>query len=114
MNSVGLPSPEAAWRGPSGLGLAFLLFAGLVGIAGCGRPATEADCREILRTAAELELKSRIDGDPVLIENEVRQIEQSLQDSIQTRCVGKRISNGAMACVRQARTADEVISACLR
>lgn len=97
-----------------GLALILFLAAALPAALGCGRPATEAECREILRKAAELELRSRLDGDPQLIENEVKDIEQALQSSIQTRCVGKRISSGAMACVRNATTADEVVSTCLR
>jgi len=95
--------------------MSFLLALAVpLGALGCGRPATEAECREILRKAAELELRSRLDGDPVLIENEVKDIEQALQSSIQTRCVGKRISSRAMDCVRKAKTADEVVSTCLR
>jgi hypothetical protein len=85
-----------------------------LGLVGCGRPATEAECREILRRAAELELKTRLDGDPVLIETEVKAIETSLEEGIQKRCVGKRISSEAMECVRAAKSADEVVSKCLR
>lgn len=83
-------------------------------LVGCGRPATEADCREILRKAAELELVSRLDNDRSLVEKELKAIEETMRGPMMERCVGKRISESALACVRAAKTADEVVSVCLR
>jgi hypothetical protein len=81
---------------------------------GCGRPATEAECREILRKSAELELVSRLDNDRTLVEKELKEIEETMRGPMMERCVGKRISEGALTCVRAAKTADEVVSVCLR
>lgn len=91
-----------------------LVFAVGILLLGCGRPATEADCREILRKAAELELVSRLDNDRTLVERELKGIEETMRGPMMERCVGKRISEGALACVRAAKTADEVVSVCLR
>lgn len=83
-------------------------------VLGCGRPATEAECREILRKAAELELAQRLDNDRALIEKELKGIEETMRGPMMERCVGKRISEKALTCVRAAKTADEVVSICLR
>lgn len=81
---------------------------------GCGRPATEEDCREILRKSAELELVARLDNDRAAVDKELEAIENAMRPAMMERCVGKRISDGALKCVRSAKTADEIISVCLR
>ncbi len=81
---------------------------------GCGRPATEEECREILRKSAELELVARLDNDRAAVDKELEAIESAMRPAMMERCVGKRISEGALECVRSAKTADEIISVCLR
>lgn len=78
---------------------------------GCGRPATEQECQEILRQAAELELRERL-GNDELIESEVKAIEASMHESMMQKCVGKRITEGALACIRQAKTVDQLFGEC--
>src|SRR5690606_8969646 len=91
-------SSTSPWRLGS---LGALLMMCLVVTPGCGRPATEAECREILRRTAELELKDRL-NDPALIQAELKEIEDSMHDPMLEKCVGKRITEGAMTCVREA------------
>jgi hypothetical protein len=88
------------------LSLSFLVMA-------CGRPATEEECKEILRRTAELEMKGRL-GNKELIKSELAAIEKSMRPQMMKKCVGKRITDEAMACVREAKTADEVSSECFR
>ena len=77
----------------------------------CGRPATEKDCREILRRSAELELSQQL-GNNDTIEAEVQAIEESMKDSMMKKCVGKRITDGAMKCIRGAKTSKELFDKC--
>ncbi len=80
-------------------------------LAACGRPATEAECREILRSAALLELKERL-GNEQLIEEELQAIEKSMEQPMMEKCVGKRITEDKLACIRAAKTSDELFGEC--
>jgi hypothetical protein len=82
-------------------------------VGACGRPATEQECREILRRTAELEMQGRL-GSKQLIETEIAAIEGSMKEQMMKKCVGKRITEGAMACVRSAKTADELAQECFQ
>lgn len=82
-------------------------------VVGCGRPATETECQEILRTAAKLELKDRL-GNESLIESELKEVEKSMREPMMKKCVGKRITESALQCVRKAKTADELFEECFR
>lgn len=79
----------------------------------CGRPATEQECREILHRTAELEMTGRL-GDPDLIQQEIKAIEESMRPQMMKKCVGKRITDDALACVRSAKTAEELSEECFR
>lgn len=81
---------------------------------GCGHPASETDCREILRRAAELELRERLGSESPLIATEVQSIEESMKDAMMTKCVGKRITDDALACVRSATKSEQLFEECLR
>jgi hypothetical protein len=87
------------------------VFLPLVGA--CGRPATEKECTEILRRTAELEMKQRL-GDKNLIESELAEIEKSMRPQMMKKCVGKRITESALACVRAAKTSEELSQECFR
>lgn len=82
---------------------------------GCGRPATEAECEQILERTARLELQERLGGaDAKLVEAEVQATKEALRESMMNNCVGKRITDGALACVRAASTAKELTEDCFR
>jgi hypothetical protein len=95
---------------------AFPLAAALA-CAGCGRPATEAECGEILGHLVELELREQGVTDTAEI---ARRKEATLAGgdaglgALRSGCVGKRITESALTCVRSAQTADEVTETCLR
>lgn len=82
-------------------------------LAGCGRPATEDECRTILRRAAELQLKERLSTTQKVLEEELGAIEKSMEDVMMKECVGKRITQKAMACVKQARSSKQLLDECL-
>jgi hypothetical protein len=77
----------------------------------CGRPATEKECQEILRRAARLELQERL-GNRELIESEVEEIAKTMREPMMEKCVGKRITESVLHCIRQAKTADELFGDC--
>ncbi len=86
---------------------AALATAGLLG--GCGRPATEKECEEIVVRIAELELKARGVANS---ESELADTKQALRKTTLQSCVGRRISDEAMACVRSAHTGQQVVTEC--
>ncbi len=83
-------------------------------VSGCGHPATENECREILRVAARLELKSHLDDSKQLIDQETAAIEAQMKRPMMEKCVGKRITEGALACMRTAKTADALFEECFQ
>lgn len=82
----------------------------LLFLGACGRPATQKECDEIVVRVTELELKGRgvAGGDG----QEVQEIKEALRKTTMRDCVGRRISDKAMACVRAAKTAQELVSEC--
>lgn len=89
-----------------------VLLAPLLSI-GCGRPATMADCDEIVARIAELELRGAKSADPSSIAKEVADTKQAFQAKAKQECVGKRITERALKCVRNAKTAEEIVRECL-
>jgi hypothetical protein len=87
------------------LGLAAVLL-GAVLTLGCGRPATHEECEEIFRRSAELELKDV--GDPQEVERRIEAARAARGEELIGRCVGTRVTDGAMQCVRQASTTEEL------
>ena len=57
-------------------------------LAGCGHPATEAECEEIEST------------------------KKSVRDSMLKECVGRRLTAKAMECVRSAKTSKQIVEDC--
>jgi hypothetical protein len=87
------------------LGFAFLAL-------GCGRKATRADCELVVDKNVEVKLKADGMNDPALIQKRKDELRASLKDDID-KCVGKRVTDGMLACVKNAETAEQ-IDKCLR
>jgi hypothetical protein len=81
--------------------------------AGCGHPATEKECEEIVERVATLELKNAHAGEEQ-VESEVKLAKESFKKDMSRRCVGRRVTQTAMDCVRQARSADQIEKECFR
>jgi small lipoprotein (TIGR04454 family) len=79
-------------------------------LVACGHPATVAECEEIVDTVVRLELRAADASVPVA--EEVRAAKLTMKDDIMKRCVGRRITDGAMQCIRSAKTAEEVETTC--
>ncbi len=85
-----------------------------VALGACGRPATEEECRQILRQAARLELEERLSQSENLVKTEIQEIEKSLRPQMMEKCVGKRITESALECVRNAESSEILFDECLQ
>jgi hypothetical protein len=86
--------------------------------AACGHPASEAECRIILERIVELELKSQRVNDPGEV---AKRRSESLglaadggRSDLLDGCVGRHITDRALACVQSAETASEITENCLQ
>lgn len=90
-------------RAPLRPSLGLLPLAALVTLAiGCGRPATREECQAILDKSAELKLKEQKVSDPEQVEHRKKQLMDAKGDELIGRCVGMRITEGALRCVERA------------
>ena len=88
----------------------FVLVA--LAVSGCGRKATREDCEAVVDKNVELQLKALGVTDPAIVEKRRSEMRNSLSDDIE-KCIGKRVTDSMMACVKNAETADK-IDKCLR
>jgi len=93
--------------------LACLLLGALA--LGCGHPASVQECEEIADRVTELELQSSPGGrDPDTAKEQVERTRSWVKESQLKSCVGRRITDGAMKCVRAAKKAQEITDRCFR
>lgn len=84
-------------------------------LGGCGREATEADCEQILEKAARLEMEERLGKpDEKLVASEVAATKKSMREAMMSQCVGKRITDGALECVKNAKSSKALTEECFR
>lgn len=81
--------------------------------SGCGHPATEAECEAIFRANAEVELRAQGITDPKILDQRVADARAAKGDELLKDCLGKRITDSAMDCVKRAKTAEE-LDGCLK
>jgi len=92
---------------------ALVLVAAPFVLAACGRPATEAECDEIVERITELELAGSKVSDKAEVEKQVSETKQAFKAKTREQCVGKRVTERALSCVRGAKTADQIVNECL-
>ncbi len=83
-------------------------------LVGCGRPATDADCKLIVERIAETELAKQNVTDPAVVAKRKEEVMARLDPDLMKSCVGKRITDKALACVRRAKTPEEIQTVCLK
>jgi len=99
--------------GPQPRLLPFVLF-GLLAL-GCGHPATEKECEEIADRVTQLELSSSpIGRDPDTAKEQLERTRSWVKESQLKSCVGRRITDAAMQCVRSAKKSTEITDHCFR
>jgi hypothetical protein len=95
----------------SAFSFVFGIFAATV--SGCGHPATERECEEIVERIAILELGG-LDAGKNVVADEVRNAKESFRKEMQRKCVGRRITHAAMECVRKATASRQIEDECFR
>ncbi len=79
----------------------------------CGRPATKADCELIVDRTVELTMNEMSNNNREAVERKKTELHTKLQATVLTECVGRRISDKTMACVRSASTVKQ-LEGCLK
>lgn len=86
-------------------------FAALGAAAGgCGHPATPQECEKIVERVAELELKAA-HVEPGEVGSRVKEAKEAFRRRMD-QCVGRRITDRALECVKNAKTAEEIVDDC--
>jgi hypothetical protein len=88
------------------------LLALLVLGTGCGRHATQADCEIILDRMVVVKLKQKSITDPDSIAKMQVELRKDAEADF-PGCVGRRISDSAMECIKKAVTQEAIVK-CLR
>jgi len=108
MRAEGHICPPARGRAAA-LHLAALLAAGLaLAAAGCGHAASREECEAIFQRSVEIELRAQNVTDPKIVAERAAAVRAARGDELIEKCVGRRITDRAVACVRQANTPAEV------
>jgi hypothetical protein len=81
-------------------------------ILACGRPASEQECNEIVTRTATLEYQAATKGVRVVDPAQIETIRARVKDSMLKNCVGRRITEKALRCVREAKSAKEIQDRC--
>jgi hypothetical protein len=90
------------------------LFLGTLLLLGsCGHRATEKECEEIVERVARLELERAKVG-PEMLASELKIAKESFRKDMGRRCVGRRVTEEAMSCVRSAKSSQEIEEVCFR
>jgi hypothetical protein len=79
---------------------------------GCGRHATDDDCRLIVDKGVELQMKAMAETDRDAIAAREQQVRAALGDQIHA-CESRRVTDKTMTCVRSAPTLKD-LEECLR
>lgn len=91
----------------------FWLVGCLTLLAGCGRPATEQECDEIVTRASTLQYAASDKSDGAVDPARIETIRARVRSAMHKNCVGKRITTEAMACIRSAKSTNQILEECL-
>jgi hypothetical protein len=97
-----MPSPVSLRR----CAVPALVFGAL--LVGCGHPATREECDELFAKNAEIELRTQRITDPKTVAERIAAARAAEGESFAKRCIGRRITERALSCVRRATTAEQV------
>jgi hypothetical protein len=90
------------------------LLAVSVLLVGCSAPrAGREECERILERIVEIELVEQGYRDPALVERKQSEARSRFAPDVE-RCIGRRIPDGAMACIDAATDTETLTHDCLR
>jgi hypothetical protein len=94
----------------------FICLLPLLGsVVGCGHPASDKECQQIVERIATLELeKAAGTSDAKAVGSQVDETKKALAPNTLKDCVGKRITERAMECVRSAKTSSQIVDDCFK
>lgn len=93
--------------------VAVVTLAALALLVGCGRKATEADCQVIVDQMVVVKMKKKNNTDPAAVTKLQAELREEAKGEVMDGCVGRRISDGALDCIKKAETQEEIIT-CMR
>lgn len=91
--------------------LCFVTSMGVL-LLGCGRKATREDCELIVDRNGEVMLKAMGVTDAMTVAKRKEELRAQMKTDID-ECIGKRITDGMLACVKTAESAEQ-ITKCMR
>jgi hypothetical protein len=71
-------------------------------LAGCFREATLADCQLVVDRTVELKLRELKTTQSEIVKKKQAEFRRELEESIRSECVGRRIAESTLTCVRNA------------
>jgi len=77
-------------------------------LTACGHPASKEECETIFRRSAEVALLAKNVTDPAEIARAVEEARAAKGQAMVDDCLGKRITDDAMRCVREAKSAEDL------
>jgi len=83
-----------------------------LGLLGCGHPASKEECQEIFDRNAAIQLASIKVVEPAQVRERTDEARAAQGEELLKQCVGRRITDRAMRCVRTAQTAEQ-LEACV-
>jgi hypothetical protein len=75
-------------------------------------PGHQGDLRKIVERIALLELKANRVEDPKEVTRQLDQAQLAFREKTMQQCVGKRITEGAIACINAATSAKQIVDQC--
>ena len=91
---------------------AWLIATAAVMLLGCGRHATRADCEVILDRMVVVKLKQKNITDAPTVARMQADLRKDAESDFPD-CVGRRISDSALECIKKAETQEAIVK-CLR
>lgn len=83
-------------------------------LAGCGHPASEQECEAIIDRIIELELEKQNVKDPAQIEQRKVEARKARGAELMSRCKGRRVTDASIACIKSAKSYEQIDNVCLR
>ncbi len=84
------------------VGTALLCAASATLAAGCFREATLTDCQLVVDRTVELKLRELKTTQPETVKKKQSEFRKELEEAMKSECLGRRISESTMTCVRNA------------